>query len=225
MARDEERFGQIVRARRRELGLTHAQVRGLGGPSTVTLGKLERGETSGPDFQTLEKLDRALGWKPGSASRALHGGSVTPLQERDPLTTRPDAPITASEFAVILRTDALADFVRRGQRFDDIADRLGDDELTSALASFREKLDSLTRTWIVRQAELAKRRGNVDELVIPLGDNLRRNHTDGDPDALLDLRYLRWLTGFREQESEDGENVEFASRYAKSIETHPNPEE
>lgn len=69
-------FGEIVYARRRELGMTQQDVAAAGGPSYATLYKIER--TDEPiGLGTFKKLDTALGWLPGSAARA-YGKGVAP---------------------------------------------------------------------------------------------------------------------------------------------------
>jgi len=70
------RLGKFVRERRTRLGLSQRDVAERGGPSDTTQQRIEAGEwRPGRGVSTtLEKLDRGLGWKPGSASRILAGG-------------------------------------------------------------------------------------------------------------------------------------------------------
>lgn len=78
MGIDQAGFGQQVRARREELGLTQAQVREAGGPSDTTLTKIESGEGPAPSRATLRKLEQALHWAEGSALTTLGGGEPVP---------------------------------------------------------------------------------------------------------------------------------------------------
>ncbi|MGB3676806.1 MAG: hypothetical protein WA988_20445 [Candidatus Nanopelagicales bacterium] len=73
------RFGAIVAARRRLLGLTRDQVREAGGPSDTRLASIEEGTGPTPSGSTLAKLDNALEWVLGSAARTLSGGEPTAL--------------------------------------------------------------------------------------------------------------------------------------------------
>lgn len=71
-----ERFGEIVRLRREELGLRQDQL--SEGPSTTALTGIENGRSK-PAPVTLRKLDASLRWEPGSAKRTLAGGDPTPM--------------------------------------------------------------------------------------------------------------------------------------------------
>lgn len=67
------RLGEYVRAARG--ARTQKAIHALGGPTDTTIGKIESGQwrpTRGVD-QTLEKLDKGLGWQPGAATRILQG--------------------------------------------------------------------------------------------------------------------------------------------------------
>lgn len=73
------RLAEAVRARRAELGLTHDSVLAAGGPSGVTLTKIESASGPVPRPSTLKKLDKALDWAPGSSARVIAGSVPTPL--------------------------------------------------------------------------------------------------------------------------------------------------
>ncbi|SDD43597.1 helix-turn-helix domain-containing protein [Auraticoccus monumenti] len=77
MSSERERFAQIVKLRRQQLGLTHALIAARGGPSSQTLSNVEMATGSSPSPSTLRKLDEALEWQAGSAARALQGGRPT----------------------------------------------------------------------------------------------------------------------------------------------------
>lgn len=74
------RFGQIVRSRREELGIQQDEVIEHGGPSSTTMGRIERGSDSDPSPKTLRKLDIGLSWHPGTAKHVLGGGDPQPLE-------------------------------------------------------------------------------------------------------------------------------------------------
>lgn len=89
---DLDRFGDAVRTRREELGLTQMDVWQRGGPSNTTLTKIENAEGGFPSAGTLRKLDLALRWRDGSARRVLEGGEPEELsaarREVDPPRAR-----------------------------------------------------------------------------------------------------------------------------------------
>lgn len=55
-----EKIGEVIKARRKELGITQPHLAELAQLSTNTLYKLERGQ-SNPTLQVLEKLADVLG--------------------------------------------------------------------------------------------------------------------------------------------------------------------
>jgi hypothetical protein len=71
-----ERLHHFVTERRRALGISRAQMFARGGPSPSTMNKALTG-TRGLSRTTLERIDRALGWAPGSAATAMDGGTPT----------------------------------------------------------------------------------------------------------------------------------------------------
>ncbi|WP_241479838.1 helix-turn-helix domain-containing protein [Mycolicibacterium neoaurum] len=71
-----ERLHHFVTERRRALGISRAQMFARGGPSPSTMNKALTGDR-GLSRSTLERIDRALGWAPGSAETAMSGGAPT----------------------------------------------------------------------------------------------------------------------------------------------------
>ncbi|GAB88134.1 hypothetical protein GORHZ_006_00030 [Gordonia rhizosphera NBRC 16068] len=204
--------------------MSQADVRDAGGPSDLTVRKLERGHTARPDFVTLGKLDRALKWTAGSAGRALQGGEPTPLPsdaseqpQAMPVDTRrrPAQPVTAIDHGVILRTDALADLTRKGRALDELPALTTD--LTSSVAELRHAIDRITRAWIIRQTEIARRDDTLSDLILVLDDHLRSPPTAGTQADIDDLRYLRWLAGYETTTDEDQQRYE--RRFAKALES------
>lgn len=70
------RLQHFVTERRHALNISRAEVQARGGPSPSTMNKALAGSRrlSRP---TLGRLDRALGWAPGSAAAVLQGGTPT----------------------------------------------------------------------------------------------------------------------------------------------------
>lgn len=218
---DPIRFGQLVAQRRGELGLTQADVHARGGPSDLTLRKLERGETAKPDNVTLTKLERALEWTRGSASRAFQGGNPESLGTQELATEvtmwtslRPPYKIVGIDQGVVIRTDGLADLTRSGRTLDDLPP-LGA-TIDGQVAELRQLLDRLTRAWLIRQAEIARARDTLSALVITLDDHLRQAPVESIPaDDLTDLKYLRWLAGYY-ADPDPAELEEFERRFQLS---------
>lgn len=101
-ASDPQRFADAVRVRRRELGLSMANVAAQGGPSEPTLVRIESGRTPPLRSPTFRKLDRVLSWAPGSA-RALYNGTGD-----DELPTDADRPSVANTRGIGLSVTSLA---------------------------------------------------------------------------------------------------------------------
>lgn len=62
-----------VRARRERLGLTQKNVNQRGGPSEATMNKLEQARDTPLKPITLSRVDKALGWKDGTAHGIVTG--------------------------------------------------------------------------------------------------------------------------------------------------------
>lgn len=83
MSSNAERFGQIVLARRKALGLTQLEVDADGGPSNTKQTEIEAGELPSLFPNMAKKLDAGLQWEKGSAQRTWLGGDPTPLESLD----------------------------------------------------------------------------------------------------------------------------------------------
>lgn len=99
-----ERLHHFVSERRRTLGISRTQMFARGGPSPSTMNKALTGDR-GLSRTTLERIDRALGWVPGSAESVMGGGVPTSH------VPTPDAGCPAHEHVVVvlesLRTQLL----------------------------------------------------------------------------------------------------------------------
>lgn len=69
------------RVQRRRGSYPQELIQAFGGPSHVTLGPLERGLADSVSPATYAKLDRGLGWEPGSAEAVAFGGE--PVERPD----------------------------------------------------------------------------------------------------------------------------------------------
>lgn len=94
-----QRFADIIRSRRHELGLSLAAVAAGGGPSEPTMVRIESGKTPPLRAPTFRKLDHVLQWPAGSA-RSVYGGG-------EPLTYESTAerpPLAPGDLHVALET-------------------------------------------------------------------------------------------------------------------------
>ena len=71
-----ERLHHFVTERRRALNISRTQMFARGGPSPSTMNKALTG-ARGLTRSTLDRIDRALGWAPGSAAAVMGGGMPT----------------------------------------------------------------------------------------------------------------------------------------------------
>ncbi|MCF8786133.1 MULTISPECIES: helix-turn-helix domain-containing protein [Rhodococcus] len=204
MANDSARLGDYVAARRRELGLTRAQVQQAGGPSVSRLATIE--ENSGPDpsAPTLQKLDAGLQWQPGSAARTLSGGIPRAL---------PDAPTYASNgdgnasdhtsgqsligvSQVSVAVEELAGLLRAVNRLTD-SYAAGSDDLGESVRQVQSSTSSLAGRWATEVLE----RNRISNTEVPAVLELAFGHlldapTDGTAEPELTERlYRRWLSG------------------------------
>ncbi|QRY43126.1 hypothetical protein JVX93_21520 [Mycolicibacterium boenickei] len=76
-----ERFARIIAEAFSTLGVTQAEFQKRGGPSDTTLRKIVAGDPVGVSARTLNGLDKAFSWQPGSAARTLAGGDPMPADQ------------------------------------------------------------------------------------------------------------------------------------------------
>lgn len=193
------RFGEIVARRRRELGLTAEGLNEAGGPTRVTLRKLEAGTTNRPGLKTFAKLDSVLRWEPGSAARTFDGGEPLKLGGAA-RSAQLDLPITATANTVTLRTEIVAELIEKVSALERAARGFADSsELQDAVAGLQLYGDRVLRAWIIGQAESLRARGDSTSadpvFTRMLGDYLNREPPTDDPVDLEELLYLRWLLG------------------------------
>ena len=134
-----ERLMHHVDVRLEQLGLTKTDLTRRGGPESSTLHKIrDRTGQNTPRVSTLLRLDRCLGWEPGSSAavqlggkpltvtaRAAIGEALTPRAVLDRLLSQLRAEVDAS------RADAGALLVRLDRldvRLDHLANEFGVEE-------------------------------------------------------------------------------------------------
>jgi hypothetical protein len=93
--KDWQRLAQAVADRRRQLGLSQDGIRQAGGPSDVVVARIEANDAPHPRDDTINKLDVALEWEPGSARSVLAGGQPRPTERSVDLTDMSDDELLA----------------------------------------------------------------------------------------------------------------------------------
>lgn len=194
------RFGEIVKERRKELGLTQVQIGTSGGPSAPTLQKIEAGADPTISARTLNNLDKPLRWAEGSAARTLAGGNPTVLQEPEgateqarPLVLGPDV-IEISDGDL---TDLLVISHRLNDGFESCRQRAEVEPLERPIAEFNK---FVTRVAGAYATILLERNGGPGAKLHPLVELAVAHLLDApignlDADATEEARYRRWLAG------------------------------
>jgi hypothetical protein len=147
-----DRLIHFVDARITQLNLSKEEVARRGGPSTDTLAKIrERADQRTPMVDTLLRLDRSLGWQPGSSAVVLLGGkplSLTARRRRRTLARQQGAqPVDEGE---ILRR-------LTGQLHDEIVRLEGDrDAITTRIQRLRTVHDHLVAELTVDEDLVAE---------------------------------------------------------------------
>ncbi|MET9030753.1 helix-turn-helix transcriptional regulator [Nocardia sp. NPDC004168] len=68
-----------VRARRREMKWTQADVAGNGGPPAKVISEIERSRNPRPGTEVLDRLDAGLEWPPGTSATILRAERASEL--------------------------------------------------------------------------------------------------------------------------------------------------
>lgn len=161
---DWERLGRYVRAARGPR--SQKDIAANGGPSDTTIGKIEAGvwRPTRAVNQTLAKLDKGLGWAPGSAARILDGGEPTPLTpDADKFLSKIRHPYISEQVAqAIDREDpdlieVLDELLQTGElpaNAEAQLERLRDD---AAIQQFPKLYEQLTRPGKLKVAHYGRR--------------------------------------------------------------------
>lgn len=108
-----DRLHHFVSERRRALNISRAEMYARGGPSPSTMNKALSGDR-GLSRTTLERIDRALGWAPGSAATVMTGGQPTSQ------IPTPNEGCPAHEHVVTVLESLRDQLVRAGELVDDL---------------------------------------------------------------------------------------------------------
>ncbi|WP_157932282.1 hypothetical protein [Mycobacteroides abscessus] len=142
----QENLAKAVKNRRAELELTHDQVLTRGGPSGVTLTKIESARGAVPNASTLKKLDAALDWEQGSAKRLLSGGSATPMSVDEARLQRVREGIDEHQK---LFSTMLANYISMGMRSAKFIENPDDPAVRAAQAELADMMRKASRTVAV----------------------------------------------------------------------------
>lgn len=141
-----ENLAEAVKDRRADLGLTHDQVLTRGGPSGVTLTKIESARGPVPNAATLKKLDTALDWEQGSAKRLITGGepTVLPVDDARLQRLRDDVDQSRKLFA-----NMLAHYIAMGMRSAKFIENPDDPAVRASQAELADMMRKASRTVAV----------------------------------------------------------------------------
>ncbi len=215
MATDVQRFGRLVTARRRELGLTSQQVRDAGGPGLVTLGKIESGTAGKLHLETFAKLDQALRWQPGGAASAYDSGVVpSPLStDGSPHPETLGTPTPNVQY-VAFPPGVIDEVVGLAKRLEAIA--ADNQQLAEVSAGLDAVADRILRAWTIAEIERMRVAGSLTASMIEmlLGHYLRRAPQAPNQQDQEELMYMRWLLDRAPENLADEQALRFAARWA-----------
>jgi hypothetical protein len=195
------RFGQIVRARREELGLRQEEVTELGGPSDTTQGRIENASGPVPNVSTRNMLDAPLGWAAGSAARVWAGGepevaALSAEGKKKPTRRTPEVLVMGpDEVPVSLeRLAGLLHAVTAMQRIVDADSEPTRADVNIVAEQLKGFVSQITGMWVT---EMLERNAGPGRSVHPIidfafGEHLAIPVAEDDLDAEEKL-YRRWL--------------------------------
>ncbi|WP_331761189.1 hypothetical protein OG225_42775 (plasmid) [Nocardia sp. NBC_01377] len=206
---DAERFGRVVNARRRVLGLNPQQVHDAGGPAPTTLSKIENGAAGKLYLSTFQKLDTGLRWQPGSAASAHdHGTTPVPVNGIGPESVKVPTPVyVAFPPGVIEEVCGIAkDLEMRAA---------ADGQLSEISVGLDRVADRILRAWTIAEIERMRVAGSLETLPVEtlLGHYMRRTPLAPTPEDHEELMYMRWLLCRLPADCSEEMELRFAARW------------
>lgn len=203
-----EYLGQVVRARREDLGLTKQAVHAAVGLNPLTLSKIEDGNATRIRKDTLARLDRVLRWKDRSAE-----GAFTDQRPPVEIGTNSGEPVP-SVLYIPFPPELIQSTVKMAEQVASIAG--GDERLASIVGSIDTVADRILRAWTIADVERQRYEGTLSSATTEmlLGHYMRRTPEAPTVQDQNELMYLRWLLG-RLPESVPAEQADqYAQRWA-----------
>lgn len=121
-----DRLARVVSARRGDLDLTQEEFAARGGVTARTVQRVENAEPL--RRSTLSKIDRAAGWRSGSAQAVLDGGD--PTMAHEPATSSAAVERNATYLLAIWRVDGRDAMIAE---FKELSGEIGKPEAKAAL--------------------------------------------------------------------------------------------
>lgn len=214
------RLGKEVAARRHALGLSYAQVQKRGGPSDTRMSGIENSTGPAPRASTLQKIDLALNWTPGSAQAVLDGGDPTPTPASSAAAAR-DSSMSLGEGHFAVSNNEIAQIVASLRRLDHEFQTAGnaviaDPNLHGAYLNHTAVVSTIVGHWVTNLLERNVEPGQPlpPMLELALGPYLDAEvvHDRSDLDEQL---YRRWLAG-REVKLTAAQRAAFTARHERA---------
>lgn len=183
-------FGDAIRQRRDELGLTKADVADKGGPAGTTLGKLEAGLIKRPRASTFLALDAALDWTAGTSARLFHTGHADPQVGAEARTGGPDSS-HPSRSGLLIKTSELADLITWNTLLSKHLAEIGD----STSGQYTERITGITNALLGRWIDQAIERGHEVELRLLVNILASQPMVPPEHPDFANQLYRRWRLG------------------------------
>jgi transcriptional regulator with XRE-family HTH domain len=137
-----EQLGDAVRHRRKELGLTQADVTARGGPSVETVRAVENNRAGRLGRQSRRALERAIEWEAGSIDAVLEGGAPCVLGTAAVAAVPPAAPAGREAASAAAERFAMAErLIKMRRAFANHRDNMTE----SARAAMEEEFTAAAR--------------------------------------------------------------------------------
>lgn len=194
-------FAVQVSQRRRNLGMTLAEVNRNGGPTAPTLAKAEAGALEDPRPSTLSKFDVGLRWLPGSAANTYWSGDEP--KPREHIGKR--AVLKPTDGTVALPLERILAVMTTQTQLNDVldghrAEPIPSGEIRPIVDILNQHLSAIVGHYVTDLLERNHTKGHqpmAPLLEYAFAELLSAPVSADDPEKVEKL-YRRWLLGYSE---------------------------